>query len=95
MPNITTPPPRPSTVGELFAAKAVNEHPAPAVNDHRTLTIKLRWDTLITMLATLIIGIAIGSSVTLGIVTADPYHGVPVCTDQIADAGGICHGEPR
>ena len=26
---------------------------------------------------------------------ADPWHGVPVCTDQIADAGGICHGEPR
>lgn len=27
--------------------------------------------------------------------TDDPYQGVPACTDQIADAGGICHGEPR
>ena len=26
--------------------------------------------------------------------TSDPYNGVPACTDQIADAGGICHGEP-
>lgn len=26
--------------------------------------------------------------------TDDPYRGVPACTDQIADAGGICHGEP-
>jgi hypothetical protein len=24
----------------------------------------------------------------------DPYNGVPQCTDAIADAGGICHGEP-
>lgn len=26
--------------------------------------------------------------------TDDPYNGVPECTDAIADAGGICHGEP-
>lgn len=24
----------------------------------------------------------------------DPYGGTPQCTDAIADAGGICHGEP-
>lgn len=23
-----------------------------------------------------------------------PYGGLPQCTDQIADAGGMCHGEP-
>ena len=27
-------------------------------------------------------------------VSRDPYGGVPACTDQIADAGGVCHGEP-
>jgi hypothetical protein len=26
--------------------------------------------------------------------SSDPWHGVPACTDSIADAGGICHGEP-
>lgn len=26
---------------------------------------------------------------------ADPYGGTPQCTNAIADAGGICHGEPR
>ena len=25
----------------------------------------------------------------------DPYGGVPHCTHEIANAGGICHGEPR
>lgn len=24
----------------------------------------------------------------------DLYNGVPACTNAIADAGGICHGEP-
>jgi hypothetical protein len=27
--------------------------------------------------------------------TDEPYGGTPECTDVIADAGGICHGEPR
>lgn len=26
--------------------------------------------------------------------TADRWNGVPACTNEIADAGGICHGEP-
>jgi hypothetical protein len=26
--------------------------------------------------------------------TPDPWNGVPQCTDAIAEAGGICHGEP-
>lgn len=26
---------------------------------------------------------------------AHMYGSVPACTDAIADAGGICHGEPR
>lgn len=24
----------------------------------------------------------------------DPWNGVPQCTPAIADAGGVCHGEP-
>lgn len=27
--------------------------------------------------------------------TDDPWHGVPACTEQIADDHGVCHGEPR
>ena len=42
------------------------------------------------MLAALLAGWFIAASDA-----ADPWHGVPVCTDQIADAGGVCHGEPR
>lgn len=39
--------------------------------------------------------IAGGFTLALGIgVNSDPFGGVPQCTDSIADAGGICHGEP-
>jgi hypothetical protein len=47
-------------------------------------------------------GLIVALAVTLSILTAhvvrvnaDPYRGWPACTHAIADAGGICHGEPR
>lgn len=39
----------------------------------------------------LLIGIAVGA----GIVSDAGASMVPACTDAIADAGGICRGEPR
>lgn len=41
------------------------------------------------LLAALIAGFFVAASDA-----ADPWHGVPWCTDAIADAGGICHGDP-
>lgn len=39
-----------------------------------------------------LIGIGVGASLVMGAVKASV---VPVCTDAIADAGGVCIGEPR
>lgn len=46
----------------------------------------------------LLIGIAIGAGIVSDAARAaigDPFNGVPACTEEIANAGGICHGEPR
>ena len=104
--NGTVPPPRPSSITAPKTPQSVNEH-AAFVNerrstcDHpRTSVIVIRWDAVLTAIAALVIGIAIGLSVAGIIMPAvaaelDPFNGVPACTDEIADAGGICHGEPR
>jgi hypothetical protein len=97
------PPPRPARlVNELPAL--VNERPAPVVAP-RTVTI--RWDSALTAISTFAIGLVLGVTVATSVMSAaavvnedhavvneDPYSGVPACTDRIADAGGICHGEP-
>jgi hypothetical protein len=97
------PPPRPARlVNEL--PTLVNERPAPVVAP-RTVTI--RWDSALTAISTFAIGLVLGVTVATSVMSAaavvnedhavvneDPYSGVPACTDRIADAGGICHGEP-
>jgi len=58
--------------------------------------IRIRWDRIAAAIA---LGIVLAALAWwwLSIATEvneDPYAGVPRCTDAIADAGGICHGEP-
>lgn len=38
--------------------------------------------------------VVVNENSTGRVVNEDPWNGVPPCTDEIADAGGICHGEP-
>jgi len=93
---VVTPPPRPTRV---LDDQPVNERPV------RT---RMRWDTMLTVAAAAAIGFAVGVAVATPIILgALPAHGdtpvnedpagstsVPQCTDEIADAGGICIGEP-
>jgi len=73
----------------------------------KSTKITVRWGRVITAL---ILGLVLAGmawwwlSITADSVDArlpvaqsessDPWGGVPWCTDQIADAGGVCHGEP-
>jgi hypothetical protein len=55
----------------------------------------VRWDAVITVIVASLVAFCLGMAAQFAIDHADPFNGVPACTDQIADAGGICHGEPR
>jgi len=105
--NTPPPPPRPRATfipstntpplpdrSRIFTS-SVPPRPEPRARQ-RTITFTVRWDRVI---LTAITGIAFGAMTFWGLSIladqADPWHGVPACTDQIADAGGICHGEPR
>lgn len=49
--------------------------------------------TVITLL--IVIGMTYWVLIEWSDYAADPWNGVPHCTHEIANAGGICHGEPR
>jgi uncharacterized membrane protein len=99
MEYISTPPPRPSA--RTAFGQPVNE---PPVNERPVIKTRMRWDTVLTVIAAAAVGFAVGVAVAVplilaatpaaGAVNEDPYGGAPVCTDVIADAGGVCHGEP-
>jgi hypothetical protein len=59
--------PRQSAVITTLPARSMNE-PAAAVNEHRTVVIRFRWHTLLTVLATFIIGVAVGLSIATPII---------------------------
>jgi hypothetical protein len=61
----------------------------------RRSTFIVRWDAVITVIVASLVAFCLGMAAQFAIDHADPFNGVPACTDQIADAGGICHGEPR
>jgi hypothetical protein len=89
----------PASVNErprIFTTSQPDPLPTPRVARQRTVTFTLRWDRIILSAIT---GIVFGAMTFWGLSIladqADPWHGVPACTDSIADAGGICHGEPR
>jgi len=48
-----------------------------------------------TALVFLLFGIGIGASLVTDAIESSSSNMVPACTDAIADAGGICKGEPR
>lgn len=55
----------------------------------------VRWDAVITCILALLVGVCIGMAVQWQVTVAnDPWHGVPWCTQELADNGGICHGDP-
>jgi hypothetical protein len=101
--TVSTPPPRPSSIIDRPGLqRPINER---SCDDGPRHVIVIRWHAVLTMIAVLIIGMAIGMSIAGVIAPAviavsapsvneDPWNGVPPCTDAIADAGGICHGEP-
>lgn len=71
------------------------------MSDAPTPTFRLRTDAIYTVVLAAILGFLAGVTVATLVIlanlpdtTPDPYNGVPACTDEIADAGGICHGEP-
>lgn len=84
--------------------------PVRATNDAAPLRsdvhprLRLRYGavfaSMFAMLVGFLIGVLVGVSLVMGATAdssskIDPWNGVPVCTDAIADAGGVCHGEPR
>jgi hypothetical protein len=60
----------------------------------------VRWDAVITCILALVIGVCIGMAVQFHVDHADPWNGVPWCTDamidQMIETGDtvICHGDP-
>jgi hypothetical protein len=54
----------------------------------------VRWDAVITVIVAFVVGIVIGMGAQFAVDHAQPQASVPWCTAPIADAGGICHGEP-
>jgi hypothetical protein len=79
-------------MGDL--ARSMAAHPANGRPRKRTL-FRINWAAIVTVIVALVVGIVIGMGIQFQVtLAADPYHGAPVCTDAIADAGGICHGEP-
>lgn len=89
-PSATTPPP--STPAAPRSTKIRQSTKMP-----RTTTITIRWDAVTTTIVALLIGISIGIGIatTINVAVVNEHGGLPACTDEIADAGGMCWGEPR
>lgn len=61
-----------------------------------TTRFRVRWDRIAAAIALgLTLAVMAWWGLSIASERADPWHGAPVCTDEIADAGGICHGEPK
>jgi hypothetical protein len=58
---MSVPPPRPSTLRVIETPTRVVNEDSPRAP--RTTTIVVRWDSVLTVLASLLIGVAIGASV--------------------------------
>jgi len=89
----TPPPPRPSSINERAAAPVVESCDKPPRG------FFIRWSAVTTVIVALAVGFCIGSGVQFQIdhaapIVNEPAASVPWCTEPIADAGGICHGEP-